>query len=113
MKRIFYFEIIDFGIKEIETSKLYIEMESGILSGCAVGMGTDAESALSGIFNGCAVGMGTDAESALDDLLNTLQEEDYDVSGLEGQIKDEWNPSFEEGDNFSTYYHFGIVFKFV
>ena len=96
MKRIIYFEIVDLGIRE--------------------GMGTPVDMfrspAVSGVFNGFAAGVGTDAESALDDLLNTMQEQNYDITGLEGQIKEEWEPSQDEGVGNKFYYHFGIIFRF-
>ncbi len=41
------------------------------------------------------VGHGSESESALDDLLHTLQVESYNVGGLEGRIKDVWNPEPE------------------
>lgn len=50
-------------------------------------------------------GMGTDAESALDDLLQNLQENDYDVEGLAARIRMVWNPSTEEGNGATTFYH--------
>jgi hypothetical protein len=52
-------------------------------------------------------GYGTDAESALDDLLETLATRGFDVTGLEGRIKDEWSPSEEEDD----YYVLGLMFN--
>jgi hypothetical protein len=56
-------------------------------------------------WNAIAHGWGTDAESALDHLLHNLQENDYDVSGLEWQIKNVWNPTEEEGNGKDIYYH--------
>jgi hypothetical protein len=96
MKRIIYFEIVDPGIQE--------------------GMGTPVDTfrklaAESTLFNAFTAGVGTDAESALDDMLH-IMEDDYDITGLEGQIKEDWEPSQEEGDGHSRYYHFGIVFRF-
>ena len=96
MKRIMYFEIVDMGIRN--------------------GMGTPVNmsrklAAGSELFNAFAAGVGTDAESALDDMLNTMQEQDYDITGLEGQIKEGWEPSQEEGWG-HFYYHFGIIFRF-
>ena len=99
MKRILYFEIVKLGM------------------GIRPGMGTPVEMfrllvAGSGeLFNGFAAGVGTDAESALDDMLHLMQEDDYDVTGLEGQIKEDWEPSTDEGDGVGCYYHFGIIFK--
>lgn len=55
-------------------------------------------------------GAGTDAESALDDLLEGLSVQ-HDITGLEGRIKSEWNPSMEEGDGEDTHYKFGILFN--
>jgi hypothetical protein len=49
--------------------------------------------------------------SALDDMLHTMQEQDYDITGLESMIKEDWEPGREEGDG-NCYYHFGIVFKY-
>ena len=96
MKRILYFEMVDMGIRN--------------------GMGTPREELLDAIkivrlFNGYAAGVGTDAESALDDMLHLMQEDGYDITGLEGQIKEGWEPSQDEGDGVNCYYHFGIVFK--
>jgi hypothetical protein len=98
MKRILYFEIVDLGIRN--------------------GMGTPRDEMLEAIeivalFNGYAAGFGTDAESALDDMLHLMQEDDFDISGLEGQIKEGWEPSTDEGDGVSCFYHFGIIFKFI
>ena len=94
MKRIIYFESIDMGIRN--------------------GMGTPGDKLrelVGGVlFNGFAAGVGTDAESALDDMLHLMQD-DYDITGLEGQIKEGWEPSQEEGDGVSCYYHFGIVYR--
>lgn len=96
MKRILYFEIVDFGIQDgIGSSNLRLY-----------------NSMIPNLHNGCAMGFGADAESALDDLLHIL-EQDYDITGLEGQIKEEWEPSTDEGDGHLFYYHFGIVFKSV
>ncbi len=96
MKRILHFEIVDFGIQAgMATPKLRLYHELIVNH-----------------FNGCVAGIGTDAESALDDMLYIMQELDYDVSGLEGQIKSRWEPSTDEGDGHSRFYHFGIVFKF-
>jgi hypothetical protein len=60
-------------------------------------------------YNGFVSGVGTDAESALDDMFQLL--DDYDVAGLEGEIKSRWNPSDEEGNGCDLWYHFGIVFR--
>ena len=95
MKHIVYFEIVDIGIRE--------GMEMPINMFWALD---------DSLFNGFSAGIGTDAESALDDMLNNLQERDYDITGLEGQIKEGWEPSQDEGDGHSLYYHFDIVFKF-
>jgi len=97
MKRLLYFEIVDIGVRN--------------------GMGTPRDELLAAIqnpilFNGYAAGFGTDAESALDDMLQMMQEDDYDITGLEGQIKEDWEPSTDEGDGVGCYYHFGIIFKF-
>lgn len=94
MKRILYFEIIDPGIR--------LGRETPV----------DIFPVLGNLFNGFAAGVGTDAKSALDDMLNNLQE--YDISGLESQIKEEWEPKSNEGVTWSNdlYYHFGIIFKF-
>jgi len=97
MKRIIYFEIVDIGIRE--------------------GMGTPVDmfrslATGSELFNAFAAGVGADAESALDDMLHTMQEDDYDITGLEGQIKEDWEPSQDEGDGKGCYYHFGIIFRF-
>ena len=95
MKRILYFEIVDMGIRN--------------------GMGTPVDKLrelVGGVlFNGFAAGVGTDAESALDDMLYLMQEDDFDITGLEGQIREGWEPSQEEGNGCDFYYHFGIVFK--
>jgi hypothetical protein len=96
MKRILYFEIVDIGIRN--------------------GMGTPRGEMLDAIenpilFNGYTAGFGTDAESALDDMLHLMQEQDYDITGLEGQIKEDWEPGQDEGDG-DCYYHFGIIFKY-
>ena len=56
-----------------------------------------------------ANGAGTDAESALDDLLEYLAQ-GHDVTGLEGRIKAEWDPSSEEGDCDITYYCIHLLF---
>jgi hypothetical protein len=56
-------------------------------------------------------GQGTDAESALDVLLENLATSGFDLTGLEGRIKDEWSPSTEEGDGATTYYCLGIMFN--
>ncbi len=62
-------------------------------------------------FKRAACGEGTDAESALDDLLEGLSVL-RDITGLEGRIKSEWNPSMEEGDwDEDTQYKFGIMFN--
>ncbi len=96
MKNILYFEIVDMGIRN--------------------GMMTPREELLDAIeptlHNGYVGGVGTDAESALDDMLYLLQDQDYDITGLEGQVREEWEPSSEEGDGENCYYHFGIVFRF-
>jgi len=55
-------------------------------------------------------GVGTDAESALDDLLHNLQEGGYDVAGLEGEIKSDWNPSEDEGDGETEEYRLVLLF---
>ena len=97
MKRILYFEIVDMGIRNgIETSRdeILLTIKKSLL------------------FNAYTVGVGTDAESALDDMLFLMQDSGFDVSGLEGQIKEEWEPSQDEGDGENYYYHFGIVYKF-
>jgi hypothetical protein len=100
MKRLVYFEIVDFGIQEgIETPKAKLYLYAQMLR--------EPHS----LFNGYVTGVGTDAESALDDLLHTMQECGYDVAGLEGQIKEGWEPSMEEGDGRKFYYHLGLVFK--
>ncbi len=96
MKRILYFEIVDIGIRN--------------------GMGTPVDmfrslAAGSELFNAFAAGVGTDAESALDDMLHLMQEQDYNITGLEGQIKEEWEPSSDEGWG-HFYYHFGIIFRY-
>jgi hypothetical protein len=96
MKSIIHFEIVDMGIQAgMGTPKLRLYNE---MIECH--------------FNGWASGVGTDAESALDDLFHILQEADYDVTGLESQIKERWEPSTDEGDGHSFYYHFGLVFRF-
>ena len=97
MKRILYFEIVDMGVRN--------------------GMRTPRDELLAAIqnpllFNGYAAGAGTDAESALDDMLNMMQLDDYDITGLEGQIKEGWEPSLNEGDGVCCFYHFGIIFKY-
>jgi len=62
-------------------------------------------------FKQLACGAGTDAESALDDLLEGLSVL-HDITGLEGRIKSEWNPSTEEGEwDKDTHYKFGIMFN--
>ncbi len=94
MKRILYFEIVDMGIRN--------------------GMGTPRDemraAMVNNLFNGYTAGVGTDVESALDDMLHLMQE-DYDITGLEVQIKEDWEPSQDEGDGKGCYYHFGIIFK--
>jgi len=80
-------------------------------------MGTPRDDLLDAIkvvrlFNGYAAGVGTDAESALDDMLFLMQDSGFDVSGLEGQIKEGWEPSTDEGDGENFYYHFGIIYGF-
>jgi hypothetical protein len=97
MKRILYFEIVDMGVRN--------------------GMGTPRDEMLKAIetvalFNGYTAGVGTDAESALDDMLHLMQEQDFDITGLEGQIKEGWEPSTDEGDGVGCYYHFGIIYKY-
>lgn len=96
MKQVLYFEIVDMGLQP--------------------GMGTPIarmrEAATRGLYNGYTAGCGTDAESALEDMLNMMQEDDFDITGLEGQIKDGWRPSMDEGDGRDVWYHFGIVYKF-
>lgn len=96
MKQILYFEIVNMGIRN--------------------GMGTPIEEmmkvAVPIIHNGYTAGVGTDAESALEDMLNKMQEDDFDIVGLEGQIKDGWRPSEYEGDGRDVWYHFGIVYNF-
>jgi len=97
MRRILYFEVVDMGIRN--------------------GMGTPREELIDAIknpnlFNGYVAGVGTDAESALEDMFHLMQECDYDITGLEGQIKERWNPSSDEGDGKNCYYHFGIIFMY-
>ena len=96
MKQIMYFEIVDMGIRN--------------------GMGTPLKEMLkavtAGLHNGYTAGVGTDAESALDDMFNRLQEDGFDVEGLEGQIKEDWGPMSDEGDGRDIWYHFGIVYFF-
>ena len=97
MKKILYFEIVDIGIRN--------------------GMDTFQDEILmaienSPLFNDYTIGVGTDAESALDDMLFLMQDSGFDVSGLKTQIKEEWEPSSDEGDGKNCYYHFGIIYKF-
>jgi hypothetical protein len=61
-------------------------------------------------FQQSEIGVGTDAESALDDLLESLSDFS-DVTGLEGRIKSEWEPSSEEGDCDITYYCIRLLFN--
>lgn len=96
MKRIVFFEHVNLGIREGMDTPIK-EMNDRMVGN---------------LHNGFAAGVGTDAESALDDMLRILQEQDYDITGLEGQIKDFWNPMLEEGNGCDFWYHFGIVFKF-
>jgi len=61
--------------------------------------------------DGFECGVGTDAESALDDLLAELSKY-HDITGLEGRIKSEWEPSDAEGDSDSdTYYCLMLKFN--
>jgi len=62
-----------------------------------------------GTYKHSEIGIGTDAESALDDLLENLVF--CDVTGLEGRIKSEWDPSREEGDSDITYYCIRLLFN--
>lgn len=95
MKRIICFEHVDMGIREGMATPVDVMRKRTV-----------------GPYNGYIAGVGTDAESALDDMLHMMQEADYDITGLEGQIKDFWNPSQEEGDGKGCFYHFGITFRF-
>lgn len=96
MKRILYFEIVDIGIRE----------------GMATPIDEMRAAMVGNLFNGYVAGVGTDAESALDDVLHMMQDSCYDITGLEGHIKEEWEPSLDEGDGKVCYYHFGIIFRF-
>ena len=63
-----------------------------------------------GRFQCAEIGIGSDAESALDDLLQSLSDF-FDVTGLEGRIKSEWDPNSEEGDCDITYYCLRLLFN--
>jgi hypothetical protein len=95
VKRIIYFEIVDHGV----------------LEGMATPIKKMRDAMVPIVFNGYTCGVGTDAESALDDMLHMMQEDDFDVTRLEGQVKEEWEPSQDEGDGRKFYYHFGIVYR--
>lgn len=60
-------------------------------------------------FTYLVMGWGSECESALDDLLHTLQVRGYDVGGLEGDIKERWNPTPEIDTD--TDYILAIVFN--
>jgi hypothetical protein len=96
MKQILYFEIFDLGVQQ------GMEMPATVVKAAQD----------STTFNGCSWGFGTDAESALEDMLNSLQEMDFYVAGLEGQIKDGWCPGRLEGDGCDQWYHFGIAYLY-
>jgi hypothetical protein len=85
------FSIQDFGLEHTQ---------------CFPGIGT----AYTG-YDFCDYGVGTDAESALDDLLECMATTGYDVSGLEGRIKSEWDPDQEEGAGESYLYHLGLLWN--
>lgn len=96
MKQVMYFEIVDMGIR----------------NGMGMPIKEMMNAAVPKLHNAYTAGVGTDAESALEDMLNKMQEDGFDVAGLEGQIKEGWRPSEYEGDGRDVWYHFGIVYFF-
>jgi hypothetical protein len=91
MKDITKFRLVDLGLKGLTRE----EATEALLPG----------------WDHVAQGWGTDAESALDTLLHNLQANDFDVVGLEWQIKNIWNPTEVEGDGKNIYYHLYLCIK--
>ncbi len=85
------FDIEDLGVENVNTCLAFDPASSG--------------------YEYAFYGIGTDAESALDDLLYALSER-FDITGVEGRIKDVWNPTEDEGDGEDRYYHLGLMFNY-